>query len=252
VTLRGLAACALLASLPALAARAQEPPPAPGEPPADERPWSASLAVAYLATGGNAETETLGVDLAAERRPLPWGFEVKASLHSAETDGATTAERSFASLRGKRALAPRWELFTGASAERDVFADLELRALLEQGVVYKALAGPRRTLDCELALTWTDEDRVAPEPDRQAFGALAAVDHEWKLSETATFAQRLTYHPNFDRSSDWRADLLVALEASLTHRLALKLSYEHHYRNAPIGDNEDADTVTKASLVWKL
>ena len=65
----------------------------PAAPPVEEPVWSGSLALAYLATGGNSETETVGLDLAAKRRPLPWGLELMASLHRAETEGARTAER---------------------------------------------------------------------------------------------------------------------------------------------------------------
>jgi len=258
----------LLLALAAAPARAQEEllpepdepaaPPAAGAPAAEDAPpepepaWSGSLGVSYLATGGNTDTETFGLDLEAKRRPEPWGLELIAAAHGAETDGETTSERAFALVRVKRAMAERWELFGGASAERDVFADLELRVVVEAGAIYKALLGPPHALDVDLALTWTDEDRVAPEPDRDAFGALAGLAYQWRISATASLSQRLVYHPNFDRSTDWRAVSLTALTAAINHRLSVKLGYEHHYRNEPIGDNDDVDTLTRVSLVWHL
>lgn len=221
---------------------AAEPPPA----------WSGSLGVSYLATSGNSDTETFGVDLEAERRPEPWGLDLVAAFHGAEEGGEKTSERYFANLRGKRALAERWELFAGASGERDQFADLDLRAIVEAGFVYKALVGPPHTLDLDLGITWTDEDRLAPEPDRESLGAVAGIDWEWKISDNAALSQRLVYHPNFDRSTDWRAVSLTALTAAINSRLSVKVGYEHHYRNEPIGDNDDVDTVTRMSLVWTL
>lgn len=219
---------------------------------APEPPWSGSLGLSYLATGGNSESETFGADFEAARRPEPWGVELAASVHSAETAGERTAERSFAAMRVKRAQSARWDLFGGVSGERDVFADVDLRVIAEAGVIYKALLGPPHTLGFDLGLTWTDEDRVEPEPDTESFGAVAGVDYEWRIGPTATFSQRLVYHPNFDRSSDWRAVSLTALSAAINERLSVKLGYEHHYRNQPIGDNDDVDTVTKASLVWRF
>lgn len=246
-----------LAAMPAgaqeeLLPDAEEPAAAGEEAGAPAPPWSGSIGLSYLATDGNSETETFGVDLQAARRPEPWGLELAASAHGAETDGETTAERTLATLRVKRALAARWDLFGGASGERDVFADLDLRVVVEAGVVYKALLGPPHALDFDLGLTWTDEDRVAPEPDRESFGAVAGIDWKWRISPTASLAQRLVYHPNFDRSTDWRAASLTALDAAINRRLSVKLGYEHHYRNEPIGDNDDVDTVTRVSLVWHL
>jgi putative salt-induced outer membrane protein YdiY len=247
-----------LAAAPALAQEellpeADEPAPVAGDPAAEPPPaWSGSLGVSYLATGGNSDTETFGLDLEAKRRPEPWGLDLVASVHSAETDGETTAERSYASLRVKRALDARRELFGGASAERDVFADLERRLVVEAGGIYKPLSGPRHALDLDLGLTWTDEDRVAPEPDTDAFGALAGLHYTWQISATAALSQRLAYHPNFDRSTDWRAASLTALTAAINRRLSVKLGYEYRFRNEPIGDNDDVDTVTRVSLVWHL
>jgi len=265
---------ALLLALSAAPARAQvELLPEPEEPPVEERagedpaadpstedpeaaapepPWSGSLGLSFLATGGNSESETFGADFEATRRPEPWGVDLVAAVHNAETDGETTAERSFGALRLKRAQSERWELFGGVSGERDVFADVDLRLVAEAGVIYKALLGPPHALGLDLGLTWTDEDRVDPEPDTESFGAVAGIDCEWRIGPNATFSQRLIYHPNFDRSTDWRAVSLTALSAAINRRLSVKLGYEHHYRNEPIGDNDDVDTVTKMSLVWRF
>jgi putative salt-induced outer membrane protein YdiY len=263
-------AALLLALAAATPARAQEELlPEPEEPPMEEPaseepaskdpeaavpepPWSGSLGVSYLATGGNSESETFGADFEATRRPEPWGVDLVAAVHDAETDGDKTAERSFATLRLKRALTERWELFGGVSGERDVFADLDLRLVAEAGVIYKALLGPPHALGLDLGLTWTDEDRVEPEPDTESFGAVAGIDYEWRIGPNATFSQRLIYHPNFDRSTDWRAVSLTALAAAINKRLSVKLGYERHYRNEPIGDNDDIDTLTKMSLVWRF
>jgi putative salt-induced outer membrane protein len=219
---------------------------------APEPPWSGSLGLSYLATTGNSESETFGADFEVSRRPEPWGLDLVAAVHNAETDGEKTAERGFAAVRLKRAQSERWELFGGVSGERDAFADVDLRVVAEAGVIYKALIGPPHALGLDLGLTWTDEDRVEPEPDTESLGAVAGVDYEWRISPTATFSQRLIYHPNFDRSTDWRAVALTALSAAINHRLSVELGYEHHYRNEPIGDNDDVDTVTKASLVWRF
>jgi putative salt-induced outer membrane protein len=216
---------------------------------AKEPPWKGNLGLAYLATSGNTDTESLGFDFKLERRPEPWGFEVTALFNRAEDEGDKTAERYFVGGRAKRALDGRWELFGGLSGEKDEFSGFDLRAIAEAGAVYKALQGPTHVLSFDGGLTWTDEGRVEPEPDAEWFGAVVGLAYEWKVSDTASLTQRLVYYPNFDDSGDWRLNSDTGLQASISSALAVKVSYEVRYRNEPIASNDDTDTTSKVSLV---
>lgn len=243
-----LPVAALLAAPGSGAAQEAAPAVDVGQEPA----WSGDVGLSYLATGGNTETESLGLDLEAQRRPEPWGLDVKALFHSSERDGEKTSERYFASVRGKRTTGRRWELFTGFSAERNKFQEIDLRAILEAGALYKALLGPRHVLGLDFGVTFTDEQRVPPLADEDFFGALAGLRYDWAISETASLSQRLAYRANFDDSGDWRADSLSSLTAAINERLAVRLGYEIRYRNEPLDDNDDTDTTSKVSLVWNL
>lgn len=215
-------------------------------------PWSGNLGLAYVATSGNSDTQTFGLDFKLEREPEPWGFEVSALFNRAEDSGATTAERYFAGIRGKRALNERWDLFVGVSGEKDQFAGYDLETVGEVGATYKLLLGPTHLLSFDAGLTYTDLNAVEPEDDTDFMGGLAGLSYEWKVSDTASVTERLVWYPNFDTSSDWRLTSETGVTASLTSALALKLGYELRYRNQPIGDNSTTDTTTKASLVVKF
>ena len=219
---------------------------------AAEPAWDGSVSLSYLASSGNSDSETGGLELEMTRRPMPWGLEFKAQAHRAEEDSEPTAERYQAGLRGTRGLSERWDVFAGLSAEQDEFASIDLRTIVEAGAVYKAVPGPRHQLDLDFAITWTDEDRLAPELDDSWLGALFGASYEWAINDNASFSQDLRYYPNFDDAEDWRADSLTAVTAALNDHLALKLSHEIRYRNEPIGDNDDTDTTTRASLVLNL
>lgn len=237
--------------LPQLAG-AQDPAPTPEEATEPEPLWTSRVGLSYLATSGNTETETVGLDFEAVRRPTPWGMNASALFNSAEEDGEKTAERYYADLRGTRALAKRWDAFVGLSAERDEFAGFDLRTLVEVGAVYKAMLGPRHLLDVDFAVNYTDEDRLPPDVDESWVGGLAGASYQFAISENASLTQALRYFANFDDTSDWRADSVTAVTAALNKKLALRFSYEVRYRNEPIGVNEDTDTTTKVSLVWSL
>ena len=246
-----LALAALLAIPTGLFARDTDPTPTAGEEAEPPEPlWSSQVGLSYLATSGNSDTTTFGLDAQAKRRPVPWGLELSALVDRAEEDGVATAERAYAGLRGTRTLAERWDAFAGLSAEQDEFSGIDLRSIVEAGVAYKALTGPRHLLELDGAVTWTDENRLPPEVDDSWVGGLFAADYRYAISDTAAFSQGLKYFANFDDTGNWRAASLSALTASLNGSLAVRLSYEIRYRNEPLDANDDTDTTTKASLVW--
>ena len=67
---------------------------------AEDRPWELSLGLSYLATSGNSESQTGGLDLSYKHRFAPWGLEAAGSFLKAEADGAETANRTFFGVRG--------------------------------------------------------------------------------------------------------------------------------------------------------
>jgi len=216
---------------------------------APDKLWDSSAGLSFLSTSGNSETETFGLDFKAIRKPTPWGLEFTGSFNRAESNSTLTAERYFGGLRGTRELSEKWTLFAGLSGEKDEFAGFDLRSIVEAGATYKAVDSAKYFLSFDGALSYTDEDRLEPVPDESFMSGLAAMHFIWKFSPTASLSQDLSYFPNFDTSSDWRAESVTALQAAMTDSLAVRLSYEMRYRNEPIGDADDLDTTTKASLV---
>jgi putative salt-induced outer membrane protein len=232
--------CALIA-LPVLA----------DEDEAEEPAWTSALGLSFVATSGNSDTQTLGLDLLVTRKPLPWGLELGANALRAEQDGELTAERYQAFIRGKRALSDRWELFAGVSGTQDEFAGYDLRAVVEGGAVYKALLGPTHELAFDGGLTWTHEELITDEED-EYMGGILGLAYAWHITDTAAFGQRLKWYPNFDESEDWRAESETSLQAAVSTRVALKLGYVVRYENEPVEGFDDTDTTTTVSLVFSF
>jgi putative salt-induced outer membrane protein len=223
-----------------------------GEEEAAEEPlWSGSLGLAYLGTSGNSETSTFGLSFDAERRAVPWGFTITGRFNRNEDDGVLTAERYALNGRAIRSLSERWEVFGGLSASKDVFAGYDLLLIFEAGATYKALLGPRHLLSFDAGVTWTDEDRIVPNPDVSFIGAIVGLDYEWKISDNASLTQVLDFFPNFDDADDWRLYSETALTAAINSWLALKFGYEIRHRNQPI-EAEKTDTTSSASVVFNF
>lgn len=250
----GTVAILVLGAAPIIA---QEPEAAPPEPlcpcPPPEPPpplWTGSLALSYLATTGNSETESIGLDTAWDRRPEPWGLAIRGLVQRAESDGEATAERYFASVRGLRALSDRLEIFAGLSHERDEFAGFDQRSIVETGALWRVLTGPVHELAFDAGLTWTTEDRLDGTDD-DWLGAIVGADWKWTITPTASLHERLVGYPNFDDSDDWRLVSETALEAALASSWALRVGYRVQRDNEPPPGFEKTDTSTAVSLVWR-
>lgn len=241
IVLAGMASLMMLGGI-ALAEEAGEE--------AAARNWESSVGLSYLATSGNSDTETLGVEFTYQRQPTPWGYSVQASYSRAEENSVTTTERTFLGIRGERRLNERWNIFAGVNGERDRFAGFDSRLIVESGGEWKALLGPTHTLSLDAGLTWTTEDRLSETTD--SVGGILGLAYKWKISETASLKQRLAYYPNFDESDDWRLTSETSLEASLTQRLAVKIGYLVRYDNLPVVGFDDTDTTAQVSLVVHL
>jgi putative salt-induced outer membrane protein len=229
--------------------------------------WKGSLGLSYVATSGNSDTKTLGLDFGLDRKPEPWGLEIRALALRADQNGDTTAERYGASFKGKRALGDRWEVFAGLGADKDKFAGYDLRTLLAGGGTYKALLGPQHLLSFDAGLTWTREDLVAlqtdagevDQPTNDYMGGLLGLNYTWQIAKTSKLTERLVWLPNFDVTSDWRVVSETAVQAAISSRLALKLGYLVRYDNEPAqsavdlaGQSvyfDDTDTTTTISVV---
>ena len=216
----------------------------------EEEPlWKNALGLSLIKTTGNSETENFGLDFQGSRRPTPWGLEYRAFFNKAEDSGTKTAEQYYLGGRGYRKLAERWDVFAGLSFARDEFAGFDLQTILEAGVTYHALLGPRHFLSFDGGLTYTDENRIDPSPDVSYMGAVLGLDYEFKITEKSSFTQTFDFYPNFDDSDDWRFVSETGVTAAITDMLGLKFGYLYRYRNEPIGDSKSTDTTTTMSVV---
>jgi len=218
---------------------------------AEEKPWEFSLGLSYLATTGNSESQTAGLDLAYKRTFGLWGVEAKGSYLRAEADGDETANSTFLGVRGTRSISERWQLFAGASVLMDEFAGLDQRFVLEGGVTYKAVATEKHALAIDLGAAWTSDDMVSGDSMEYVSGLLG-LTYGWTISETAKLSERLAFVPSFEESDDWRLSSETALEAAVSAKLAVKLGFVYLYDNVPVPGFEKTDTRTSASLVVKL
>lgn len=235
-------ACSFGASNVATAQAPQPPPPL----------WDVQVGGSFVGTSGNSDTSSAGADFALYRRWPSWQIDSTATAVRMSNHGNQTAERYLATFRGRRVLSKIISLSAGERAERDRFAGLDFRSVLDAGLGWALVRAPRWTLDAVTSAAWNHESRVLGRDIDHPIGLFQALS-KIPFGAGADATQRFTYFPDFKESSAYRSEAEISAQASMTNRLALKLGYLWRYANAPVAGFKKSDNTTTASIVlrWK-
>src|SRR5258706_12544468 len=180
-------------------AMAQAPPPPP--PPL----WDVQLGGSFVGTNGNSDTSSAGADFALNRRWPSWQIESTATAVRTSDHGNRTAERYLGTFRGKRKLTSIVSLSAGERAERDQFAGLDFRSVLDGGLAWALVRAPRWTFDAITSAAWNHESRVVGPVLNRPIGVFQALS-KIPFGTGADTTQRFTYFPDFKESSAYRSE----------------------------------------------
>ncbi len=249
--------------------------------------WADTAELALLATGGNSEAESIAMRNTLTRNLDKATFTLDAGAFRAKNTAISrfavgtpgefspqevsrsqiTAENYFLRGRFDRRLRENLFWFAGLGWDRNEFAGIKNRSTAVGGVGNIWFDDQRGHLRTDYGLTFTDQEDVVGVGDSFA-GVRLSLDYGRPFSATAGYAAVLIVDQNIDETSDLRADFTNSVTASLSDRLALKVSLQALFDNLPAlsavplvtaagqptGDLvlvplDDLDTLFSASLV---
>ena len=240
---------AILFVLYPVLAGAQTPPAAAPAPPPPR--WERKAELSLVSTGGNTDTQTLGLGASVVFRPGAWTTEARTAFVQSETNDIETAQSLVADLRQSRALTPRIEVFGRYGYLADRFAGIDDRSTVDGGVGFKALLGPVHTLRVDAGLGYSHENRLVGEDLSFALANFGA-GYKWQISKTADLTDAAIFTTSFDDAEAWRFGNAFALTALLTQVFSLKLSHDVKVNNSPVTGFEKTDRLTSVALVAKF
>ena len=229
-------------------ALAQAPPAAPAPPPPR---WERKAETSFVSTGGNTDTQSLGLGASVVFRAAPWTTESRIAFVRNEADDVETARSFTADLREARALSDRVEVFGRYGYLRDPFAGIDHRNTIDGGLGYKLLMGPVHTLRVDAGLGYTHEGRVTGDAQSFALVNLGSA-YKWQISQSADITDSAVFTQSLEEHDAWRFNNAVAISAAITKVLSLKLSHDIKFNNSPVPGFEKTDRITSAAIVAKF
>ena len=220
-----------------------------------ETGWSDTAEFSLFMTNGNAEAQSLALRNTLRREWESSRFELDAGALRAETttgsraatgtaddfvisessDSEVTAENYFLRGRYERDTTDDYFWFASAGWERNEFAGIANRFVLVAGVGTVWFERDDGHFKTDYGVTYTDQEDVIENPaaDDVFVGLRLSWDYGRQLTETTHYSNDLIVDGNIDESSDYRADMVNALAVEMTSKLALKMSLQFLYDNAP-------------------
>lgn len=229
-------------------APAAEPAPPPKPPPT----WDLKLGLSYLATMGNAETSSAGIDASYRREWGVWSLDATAASVRATRNDTETAENASSQLRGRRKIADGLEATAGLRGETNRFAGIDLRTIADTSLAWNAVTTPSWRVRTLWGVSWTREEPRGDRPVSTSLGGLLQLQNTVRISEGSELNSQVTAYPDMEDTEDYRINANLALQAALNRHLALRLGYDIRYDNEPIHGFQRTDSTSTASLVVQL
>lgn len=221
-----------------------------------ESGWSDTAEVSLFASAGNTEVETISLRNTAIRKWTDSSLEIAAGAVRAETtttnrvafgtpfdftvretsESMLTAENYFLRGRYDRQLSDRLFWLAGLGWDQNEFAGVKSRTVGLAGVGHKWLDTEVARFRTDYGLTYSDQEDVSGA--RASFvGLRLSYDYWRQLNDTTSFTSVLIVDENLDDTSDYRADFVNSFAATMSERMALKVSLQLLYDHAPaLGD----------------
>lgn len=211
--------------------------------------WKGKGEVGVVLARGNSETETANVKLDMATRLERWkhGFGI-AALRSSN-DSVLTAERYGAFWQSDFAISERSFWFGGLRYEQDEFSGFDYQASATTGYGYKFVDTDTTKLAGQIGAGYRRSRNAvsgATEGDAIATGQLA---YEQQLTPSTKLVDKLVVESG---STNTFVAKDLALQVSMTERLALSFGIGVRYNSDPPAGLESTDTLTTVNLVLAL
>ncbi|MFT5923857.1 MAG: putative salt-induced outer membrane protein [Paraglaciecola sp.] len=221
---------------------------------ADEvKPFSMDGEFGYIATTGNTETTSIKGKLSAHQELTQWSndFTIEALYKKDEIDNVdqTTAQKYFLSGQGNYKLEnPDHRLFGFASYEDDKFSSFDYQATLAVGWSQKMWEDDASKFSYSIGPGYSFAE-TSDDEKQNGMIVRAALDYQWKISDTAQFKQLLSTEVGDDNTKS-KSETSVSAQISGDLSLKVSLILDH---NSDVADGIDSlDTQTAVTLVYSF
>ena len=214
--------------------------------------WTGRINLGGSQTRGNTETRAFNVDGEVKGRGEDDRVVASADYYRESSRGEDTADNARVAMQYDRFLTKKWFLYLQGSAERDDFADLNLRTTIGVGSGYQIFETERTKLSIEGGPTYVHEDLQMAE-DRDFISARWAVNFEMHVFDK--FAQ--LFHKNeglvnLENTSDVLIQSKQGVRIPFRDRfnITAQVNWDHDTEPPPESKKNDTKYILSLGYNW--
>ena len=235
--MKGLRLIALLLAVPVLATAQDE-----------EDGLSGQVALGYLATSGNSDSENLSLSFGGDYYAEVWHHNLEGRAVRAATSGVTTAEAYALSWQSDRDFGEKSYMYVRAAWDKDKFSgyDQQVREVVGYGRHF--IDSERHEFNGEAGVGLRQSDLRDGTKDDESIVRLSA-DYAFQLSDTAEFKQLFGVESGSDNTY---TESVTSLSADVFGNLAIVLSYTIKRNSDVPAGTVKKDTFTAIALEYSF
>lgn len=230
--------------------------------PAAHAQWTGKAELGFLASSGNTEATSANAKFDLTHEGAKWRNAVSAAALYGKNAEFATAERYEAAYQADLKITDRMSWFGGIRGEQDRFSGFAYQATVSTGASYKFIdspttklaaslgAGYRRTKAETLVKSDAGEviDRIDGPTDSEPVATLSST-YEHAFTDTTKITNKFLAESGSNNTA-LQDDL--ALQVSMTDKLALAVGYGVRYNSDPPPLAETTDTLITVNLVYNI
>ncbi|MEC5384761.1 DUF481 domain-containing protein [Uliginosibacterium sp. H3] len=204
--------------------------------------WKGTLGFGMTLNNGNSESTQASLSADAVRTLRDSRILFHTLLIHATSGGDTTVDNDLGELRYERNFAQAAFGYGDITLERDPFRDLNLRQSYAGGLGYRLLRLDDTQLNIYAGAAYTLEDRRTAE-DARGWEPTLGNDFTYKISETASIAERWVLFPTTVGNGGVRSVFQVDLNVKISGRIGVQISFLNKYRQNVGKGEKSTDTI---------
>ena len=209
---------------------------------------SGKVALGYLATSGNSDSENLNLNFSGDYYAEVWHHNLTGRAIRGSTEGVDTAESYGLSWQSDRELGEKNYLFGRVAWDRDEFSGFPEQIREVVGFGRHFISNDRHVLNGEVGAGFRQAELLDGTSEDETILRLSG-DYTLQISETSEFKQTLAVESG---DTNTYTETVTSLSADVWTNLAVVLSYTvKRNSDVPVGF-EKKDTFTAVSLEYSF
>lgn len=213
------------------------------KPPKKPR-WKGDVTLGANLKSGNTDKFGFSLGINATRKEAQHRFSLGFLYNYAEEEGELSTRNAYGKIKYDYFVTPKFYAYLSTELLYDTFKDLDLRTVVGPGVGYQVWDDEVKSLAFEGGIAYFNE-ALRTGPDKSWVTGRLSGNFRYKLANTVTFQEQLTFYPSLQRFGEFTLRNEAAVSSPLAFGWALRLSniIEHDSDPEPGVRSTDCDLV---------